>query len=239
MSITAEILKENQFKHLVSFAIWDFESYEYPNGYHYDTAVKKLNEVKSQEEIDELNLNADTAIIGLNYATFGEGMDTVPDYANFHLSIKDGQSSTSYKLPTTGEQSSKSLHNDERLGYALYNTSAWGGIMLDLMCRDKNGDFLGFPESKSNVAASELKDENMAKLQLEGVIKILQYFNSKNPRIICLGGDVYQNMNKYKNLVVENLGNETQIIKATHYATTTGKSHNEFINEILRTEIDG
>lgn len=230
-------LISNPYKHLVSFAYWEFEGYVDKNGVLYDLAVNTLQKMSTQQEVDNIGLNTQTICLGLNYGTFKEGVTELPEYANFHEMAGDNASQSEFILPTTLEKSNKTLHNDERLGYALYNTKAWGSLMLDLICKDKNGEFNGYPEGAIKVALDELKTKEQKRNQIDGVIEILDYFETSNPQIICFGKDVYAILNENLDYIREKLGSETNLINSTHYSRTTGKSHDDYINRILRNEL--
>lgn len=230
-------LKNNKFKNLISFAYWEFnfdEGKSVINNMFFDKGIITLQNINEQSQIDEFGLKSDYVCLGMNYSTFKEGVESIPDFGNFHLMSMSKSKGRNYTNPVTGKIDTKPLHNDERLALSLYDTSFWGALMLDLICIDKNGDFNGYPESKIQVAKNELKTHESKIKQINGVIEILKSFGSNNPQILCFGNDVYNVMNEYIEHIKKELGRETKLIKTKHYATTTGISHNEYINETIR-----
>lgn len=240
-----EKLANKKYKHLISYAVWDFgkDSVEI-DGQYYDPSVEKLqNPSKYREFFEENPLKTDYVIMGLNYATFkaaDKDVDgyTIPDYANFHLIENKDIKGEEFYNPYLKKKESKKIHMDQKLGLATYETPAWGSLMLDLMCVDEEGRFLGYPESKINVAEKRLRDPLIALQQITGVLTILREYEIEDPKILALGVTVNKYLIEHYSLLLKVLGNNTRVIEVPHYSNARGIPKTDYINKVIhyRTE---
>lgn len=231
-------LKSSKYNNLISFAYWEFDSSNKCDGLLCDTAVDTLQSIDNQQKIQELGLHVDTVCMGLNYGTFKENIKVLPDFANFHTVAKSTSSTTEYFSFRTNQKEHKSLSNDERLANSLYGTEAWGSLMLDLICIDKKGEYNGYPESKIQVVEKELKTPEVKLTQINGVLKILKYFEVNSPNIICFGENVYKVLSEHLDYIKNEIGLDTKLLSVKHYSHTTHISHNDYIRDIHQRLVD-
>ena len=121
-------LKNNKFKNLISFAYWEFafdEEKSVINNMTFDKSIITLQNIDQKYQIDELGLKSDYVCLGMNYSTFKEGVERIPDFGNFHLMSMSKSKGRNYTNPVTGNIDINPLRNDERLNLSIYDTPSY------------------------------------------------------------------------------------------------------------------
>lgn len=211
-----------------SWAVWDQGACErlryQPDprvpSFFLNRAVKRLNAVNSQADLDGLGWELDphVVLVALNFAErTGEVRDVV-SRLNFHA----------FHEETT-------VTSDQRLRDACCGTPLWGGYITDLVKMHR-----GVVQPVRNSSAAEvarlLRSSEFRRDQINGLVAELQLLGCSDPLIVSLGNDVHRVLSSLSvtDRLKEICGQGTRVVKVTHYSRATGIRFSDYVHRVYQ-----
>ncbi|WJY94131.1 hypothetical protein CFELI_02445 [Corynebacterium felinum] len=216
------------FGQCASWAVWKLGSSDHSRyapeplvapDFHLNVAVAQLNAFSTTEELADLH--TDVVLVALNFAQRDGATKQAIDGLSFHAFHEETTTTSDYRL------------RDICLG-----TRLWGAYITDLVKFD--GDCVKpIRDSQASNIKKMLRNRDFLMVQVRGLCKELRQLGCTNPTIIALGNDVYDSLKDQRygecmTLLREALGEETKLLKVTHYSKATGISHSDYVARVYQ-----
>lgn len=119
------------------------------------------------------------------------------------------------------------------MGYICLGTPLWGAYLTDL-AKFEGTRLTPIRDSTAINIERALRDENFRNNQVSGLTRELRALGSQNPTIIALGNAVYKSLQRPDAVaqIKDSLGEDTQIVKVTHYSKATGIRHSDYVARV-------
>ncbi|BAM46694.1 hypothetical protein [Amphibacillus xylanus] len=209
-----------------SWAVWDFKEdgeFRYDlngRGYLLNNVVKRFNNVKSQADLDKLELHNKAVLVALN---FGQREETIEEFIGVNEKLKDVDFHCFHE-EFDRKGNVKGYSGDRRQKYGYQDTILWGAYMTDLIKFQEDGTLAPVADSKSNsdYLKTLLNNKDFMEIQINGLIDELKLLGCKDPIIAAVGGISYSKLNSktYKDKLIEEFGPNTKIVRVPHYSNT-------------------
>lgn len=220
---------KEKYGQYTSWAVWNFDEsadYRYDlngNGYMINSAVKALQNAKTDDDLSTLGIHTDAVIVALNYGernpednSMFRGLNAIKEvekFTVFHEELDDNK----YK-------------GDSRQKEAYQNSILWGAYMTDLIKFNTQGELTSIEDSNSisEEMNKYIKDTAFMQTQINGLIDELTLLGTENPVIFCVGDKVHAQLNKKERLneLRRQFGEQTKVIKLPHYSSASAIARN-------------
>ncbi|WP_237201052.1 hypothetical protein [Rothia nasimurium] len=226
------INNKEKYGRCASWAIWKIGASEQqrfapkptPNSRHFlNSFVLDLNKIENAIQFNQFAklIHTEIVLVALNFAK----RDDTPDDE-----IED------FVFGAFHEETSTT--SDHRLRDACLGTPLWGGYITDLV-KFKDGKISPVRDSNSNNISKLLRNQDFLNEQIDGLCTELSELGCKNPTIVALGNAVFdalvnKNDGLPKKKILESLGNNTRLVRITHYSKATGISHHNYVAKVYQ-----